>query len=342
MDGDVGVQTSGLQTGVATATAPGDAPGPAESPAHIDASVLVRGVSPVLEVPFTDTGEIDVEGFRRVVRYVLGTGVSSMMFPGFASEYYKLTEDERRTLTAILLAETGPRPDVAAIIAVQDHATQLAVVRACEVVSAGADLINLLPPHFLSPPRRALVEHVCAVLEAVAPTPVVLQYAPTETGTSLDSTTLASIVASHPNLKLVKVESSPPGRLIADLAALHPPLPSIEGYAGVQLPDAIRRGAVGTQPGCSFTEIYVDIWRRFAEGDAAGGEDLHRRLLPYISYWMLDTELIIAAEKLISMRRGLIGSAFCRRPAHVLDAEELRRIDCFMDEFSELLPDLSG
>lgn len=307
-----------------------------------DPASLVRGVSPVLEVPFTVTGDIDPDGFRRVVRYVLGTGVSSVMFPGFASEFYKLAEHERRILTEVLLAETGPRPDVAAIIAVQDHATRLAVARARDAIDAGADLINLLPPHLLSPPRRALVDHVRAVLDAVAPTPVVLQYAPTETGTSLDSPTVAAIAAAHPNLRLVKVESSPPGRLIAELAALDPPLSAVEGYAGVQLPDAIRRGAVGTQPGCSFTEIYQEIWRRFSEGDHAGGDDLHRRLLPYISYWMLDTELIVAAEKHISFRRGLIGSDLCRAPAHELDAEERRMIDRFLIEFQDLLPDLSG
>lgn len=307
-----------------------------------DASELVRGVSPVLEIPFTDAGDVDVEGFRRVVDYVLGTGVTSAMFPGFASEYYKLTEEERRELTHILLARTAPLENFAAIIAVQDHTTRMAVARAQAAVAAGADLINLLGPHFLNPPRRSQIEHVTAVLEAVAPTPVVLQYAPTETGTSLDAATIAGLVAAHPNLRLIKVESSPPGRLIAELAALDPPVTSLEGYAGVQLPDAWRRGAVGTQPGCSFTEIYVEIWRRLTSGDEAGGEDLHRRLLPYISYWMLGTELIIAAEKQISYRRGLIDSPYCRRPAHILDAEELRRIDVFLEEFADLLPDLSG
>jgi dihydrodipicolinate synthase/N-acetylneuraminate lyase len=302
-----------------------------------DPSVLVRGVSPVLEVPFTDTGEIDVAGFGRVVRYVLGTGVSSVMFPGFASEYHKLAEDERRRLTSVLLEQTAHRADVAAIVAVQDHATRLAVARAKDAVAAGADLINLLPPHYLRPSRRSVVDHIHEVLDAVAPTPVVLQYAPTETGTSLDAEGIAAMAAKHPNLKLIKVESSPPGPLIAELAAGDPPMLAVEGYAGVQLPDAIRRGAVGTQPGCSFTEIYVEIWRRFAERDEAGGEALHRRLLPYISYWMLDTELIIAAEKLISARRGLFASAYCRAPAHRLDAEEVRMVDRFLAEFADLL-----
>ncbi|KAA1418287.1 dihydrodipicolinate synthase family protein [Mumia zhuanghuii] len=306
-----------------------------------DAAALVKGVSPVLEVPFTDRGEIDEEGFARVVDYVVGTGVSSMMFPGFASEFYKLTEGERARLLAILLGITGPRHDVAAIVAVQDHATVLAATRAREAVDAGADLINLLPPYLLSPSRAAIVEHVVAVLEAVAPTPVVLQYAPSETGTSLDAGILAGLAAKHANLRLVKVESSPPGRLIGELAELQPPLAAIEGYAGVQLPDAWRRGAVGTQPGCSFTEIYVQIWSLLSSGEIAAGEDLHRRLLPFISYWMLDTELIIAAEKRISFRRGLFASDFCRGPAHKLDAEELRRIEVFLEEFSDLLPDLS-
>lgn len=302
-----------------------------------DASALVRGVSPVLEVPFTEDGAVDLPGFRRVVRYVLGTGVSSVMFPGFASEFHKLAEDERWALTEVLLAETAGRPDVAAIAAVQDHATRLAAARARQVVAAGADLVNLLPPHYLNPSRRALVDHIREVLDAVEPTPVVLQYAPTETATSLDAELIFSIAAKHPNLKLVKVESSPPGPLIAELAAGDPPLLAVEGYAGVQLPDAIRRGAVGTQPGCSFTELYVEIWRRFASGDEAGGEELHRRLLPYISYWMLDTELIIAAEKLVSARRGLIGSAYCRAPAHRLDREEERMVDRFLAEFADLL-----
>jgi len=313
-------------------------PGPADTD---DPALLVRGVSPVLEVPFTSQGEIDGEGFENVVRYVLSTGVTSLMFPGFASEFYKLSDAERAHLTGRLLSYTAHRPEVAAFTAVQDHATVLAVRRAQEAVEAGADLINLLPPHCLSPSRPALLGHVRSVLSAIEPTPVVLQYAPSETGTSLDADALRGLASEHPNLRLLKVESSPPGRLIEELLEGGSGLPAVEGYAGVQLPDAWRRGAVGTQPGCSFTEIYLEIWRRFAAGDEEGGVELHTRLLPYVSYWMLDTELIIAAEKEISVRRGLFDSAYCREPAHRLDAEEMRMIDRFLTEFADLLPELS-
>ena len=227
---------------------------PRQASLAADASRLIRGVSPVLSVPFTSTGDVALDGFRRVVRYVCGTGVTSVMFPGFAGEFYKLSENERAQLTEALIEEARAF-EVVVIAAVQDHATQLAVERARGSVAMGAQAITLLPPHLLQPSGAAIEAHIRAVLAAVPETPVVLQYAPNETGTSLNVTTLAAIAADHANLALVKVESTPPGRFIAELAQLDPPILSLEGYAGVHLPDAIRRGAVGTQPGCSFTEI---------------------------------------------------------------------------------------
>jgi len=160
---------------------------------------LLRGVSPVLEVPFHDDESVDYDGFSEVVAHSLGTGVTSVMFPGFASEFHKLAADERQLLRGRLLDQTRSRNDVAAIVAVQDHATIVAVRRAVEAVADGADAINLLPPYLLGPSRSAVRAHVRAVLLAVAPTPVVLQYAPAQTGTSLDAETIASIAADHTN-----------------------------------------------------------------------------------------------------------------------------------------------
>jgi dihydrodipicolinate synthase/N-acetylneuraminate lyase len=295
---------------------------------------LLRGVSPVLEVPFREDDSVDYDGFSHIVQHVLGTGVTSVMFPGFASEFHKLADDERLRLRARLLDQTNGRADVAAIIAVQDHATAVAVRRATEAVDAGADAVNLLPPHQLGPSQSAVRAHIRTVLAAVAPVPVVLQYAPAQTGTSLDADAIAAIAADHGNLVAVKVESTPPGRLIAALAAGTPSLPALVGYAGLQLPDAMRRGAIGVQPGCSFTELYVEFWQLWESGDQASALALHARMLPFLSYWMQSVELIVAAEKLISKRRGLIPTATCRAPAHSLDALEVAQVEAFLMEFA--------
>src|SRR3981081_2832938 len=281
----------------------------------------IRGVCPVLAVPFTEAGDVDLDSFAAMVRHVLSSGVTAVMLFGFASEFYKLRDDERTALRRTLLRETGGRDNVAAIISITDHATEVAVRNAVEAVADGADALNILPPSLLGPSRRAIMEHVAAILVAVY-VPVIVQVAPALTGTTLDAQTIRELAADHPNLRMVKVESMPPGRLIANLAAGDPALPSLVGYAGVQLPDALRRGAVGVQPGCSFTELYLQVWRDWEAGERESALELHRRLLPYISYWMQNVELIVQAEKTILARRGIIASERCRKPGWTLDPVE--------------------
>jgi len=298
---------------------------------------FVRGVCPVLEVPFHEDGAVDHDGFDRVVAQVLASGVRSVMFPGFASEFHKLGSAERTALRDQLLMVTATREDVAAIVSVPDHATRIAVAEAREAVEAGADAINVLPPHFLGPPATAVGEHLTALLDSVSPTPVVLQYAPAQVGVTIDVPTIKRLAADHPNLALVKVESVPPGRLVAALRQPPRPVHSMVGYAGIQMIDALERGAVGVQPGCSFPEIYQAVWRFWEAGARDDALALHRRLLPYLTYFMSGVELMVAMEKHVSMRRGWFASDHCRAPGHVLDAHERRLIATFLDDFADLL-----
>lgn len=305
-------------------------------PSHNTAQDPVRGVCPVLETPFTSTGEIDHESFTSLIRHVAGTRVSSVMFPGFASEFYKLSDQERGTLTSTLLDVAGETAHLSVVVSVPDHATKLAVARAREAVGLGAAAINVLPPFQQSPSGDAVRGHVESIAEAVYPTPVIVQYAPAQTGTILAAPEIASMAAMHPNIRQVKVEATPPGAMISALAQQNPPLSAIIGYAGVQMIDALRRGAVAVQPGCSFVEVYQEIWEVWSDGRQDEATELHRQLLPYISYWMQSVELIIAAEKRISRLRGLIREEVCRAPMRELDRHECAAIDRFLETYSRL------
>lgn len=297
----------------------------------------VQGVCPVIETPFTPDDEVDYASFDRLIDHLVAVGVRSLMFPGFASEYYKLSDAERTKLTAALLDRLRDVAGFTVVISVPDHSTHLGVQRSIEAVRGGANAINLLPPNQQGPSGDAVKAHVRSIAAAISPTPLILQYAPALTGTALDASTISEIARGAPNLVQVKVESTPPGGLITALAQQDPALSSVVGYAGVQLIDALRRGAVGVQPGCSFSEIYLEIWQRWKSDNQAGAIELHRQLLPYISYWMQGVELLVAAEKSISFKRGLIAADRCRTPMRVLDAEENAMIDRFLVEFGSEL-----
>ena len=307
------------------------------SPSRDGFDAAVRGVCPVLEVPFDDDGEVDVQGFELVVDHVLATGVTSVSWPGFASEFYKLTDAERTLLCQCLLDRVQRHEGTWAIISITQHATRLAVADAVAAAEAGASALNVLPPYFLSPARSAVLNHLRAVLSAVAPLPVIVQYTPQLAPSPVGSADLIALAAEYPNLRMVKVDSAGAGRVIAELRDGAPPLRTMVGYAGITMLDALRRGASGVQPGCSAVEVYQRIWQLWSEGRAEEAEDLHRRLLPYVVAWMQEMELMIQVEKSISKERGWIASDHCRAPGRPLDVGECTSIARFLSEFDDLL-----
>ncbi|WP_375385746.1 dihydrodipicolinate synthase family protein [uncultured Microbacterium sp.] len=296
-----------------------------------------EGVIPVLETPFTSGGEIDAAGFERVVGHVMEAGAAGVMFPGFASEFAKLSQEERHELALIMIAATHERPGTASIVSVPDHATTLAVAEARWAAEHGADAINLLPPFFMSPSREAITEHLAHVLDAVPDTPVIVQLAPGLTGSAFAAEDLAALASRFANLAAVKVEAVPPGRMVSHFAAMEPALPCLVGYAGLFLPDALARGARGVQPGCSFVELYETLWAHWSHGDLPAFTALHRRMVPYLLEWMQSAELIVQVEKTITVRRGLIDSDVCRTPGYRLDRYEIDSIDRFLAEFADEL-----
>jgi len=300
-------------------------------------SSSLNGIAPIVAAPFTSSGWLDEDSFQTLVRRLMGTGAVGLTLFGLVTEFYKLTDAEKTRLQSLLLAETTRSSVVAGIISITDHSWETAVLRAQAAEAEGADALMLLPPFFLSPSEEAILDHIRRVISAVR-IPVIVQYAPNQTGVRLSPELFVRLREALPNFNYVKVETQPPGRYVTELLRQsNGKLQALVGYAGVQMPDVLVRGAVGIQPGCSFTEVYVKLYQHFREGDTPGLLELHQRLLPYISYWMQGIELIICAEKRILQRRGLIASDYCRHPRYTLDPREEAQIDAFLEEFAEFL-----
>lgn len=288
----------------------------------------LAGVSPVLAVAFHDNGDLDPLGFTAIVDHVLAAGVTSALMFGLASEFHKLTDFERDELGEILLDRTAGHPGFAAICSVTDHATHVAVRRAKRYEARGAAAVNVLPPHFLGPSTEAVVAHLDAVMDAVS-VPVVLQYAPIQTGTLLRPDDLGQLASRHHNFRIVKVECNPPGPMIAALADLG--LQSFVGQAGVHLPSAVAAGAIGVQPGCSMVPLYQQMWLAAATGDAKGLALVYAELLPVLSHWMTGVETIVQAEKTVLHRLGVIGADHCRAPGARLDPYAFALVDQMLE-----------
>jgi 4-hydroxy-tetrahydrodipicolinate synthase len=296
----------------------------------------ISGIVPIVAATFTDSGDLDDGSFQSLVRHLMTTGASALTLFGLATEFYKLPDADRAQMQEILLEETCRSESVAGVVSITDHSWEVAIRRARDAEAQGADALMLLPPYFLSPGEDAIVEHLKRVIGSVK-IPVIVQYAPAQTGVRISPDVFLKLREVLPNADFIKVETQPPGRYVSQLVERSQgKLKSLVGYAGVQMPDVLARGAVGIQPGCSFTEVYVELWRRW-QTDRVEFQNLHNKLLPYINYWMQGVELIIKVEKVILKRRGMIASDYCRSPAYALDQEEYKQIDRFWNDFTEWL-----
>ena len=299
-------------------------------------SKQISGIVPIVAATFTNSGSLDEDSFQSLIRHLLKTGASALTLFGLATEFYKLADSDRARMQTLLLAETCQSDSIAGIISITDHSWEVASQRARAAEAQGADALMLLPPYFLGPSEDAILEHLKRVIGSVK-IPVIVQYAPVQTGVRILPEVFLRLRDALPNADFIKVESQPPGRYISQLVERSQGrLKSLVGYAGVQMPDVLARGAIGIQPGCSFTEIYVELWQLW-QTDKTAFLVLHNKLLPYISYWMQGVELIVKVEKVILKRRGIIASDYCRSPSYALDEREQTQIEEFMSDFAEWL-----
>ena len=202
--------------------------------------MIFRGLFPILHTPFDTNGDVDFDSLRRLIRHVRDAGVEAIVFPGFASEWWRLTDAEVLECAACIGSPC--------VLNVTAQATVPAIRAAAEFARLGADALMILPPFVIGAPVEP---HVRGVLSSTD-LPCILQDSTGLTGVRLAAAHLARIAADHPNLRGIKVDQVPTGPAITAFRT-EPALSRLSflvGYSGVQMLDAVRRGAEGLMGGC--------------------------------------------------------------------------------------------
>ena len=296
---------------------------------------LIKGICPIVAAPFAKDESVDYDSLRNLVATLAKGGCHALTLFGIAGEYYKLDEAEQREMMRVTLDEAH-RHGVPVIVSDTRHSTANAVAFAREAEKAGADCLMVLPPFFLKPGADLILEHARAVAKAVPNLPVMMQYAPEQTGVAISPDVFARLSEEAPNVVYYKIECKPAGKYISNLVGrLGDRIRVFAGNAGYQMIETFDRGAVGAMPGCSMFDLYLDVYDRYFTGDRAGAIAAHNALLPILNHIRQNVEEIIAFEKKILMRRGIIATDVCRRPGFSTD-EEFERL--FEEYYAQTAP----
>ncbi|HEX5416296.1 MAG TPA: dihydrodipicolinate synthase family protein, partial [Chloroflexota bacterium] len=242
-----------------------------------------RGVFTIPCTPFTDTGELDLESLKTEVEFCVAAGAHGIVMPVNASEFWTLSDDERRVVAETVVQVTNHR--IPTVIGVAAGSAPVAVAFARHAQEIGADAVIAMPPHVRVAPPGAIFDYYRRISEAIS-LPIFIQNHDAPAGTRMAPEFIARLVNELEHVEYVKEETFPPNHAIeAEIKLCGPKLKGVMGgVAGKYLMDEYRRGACGTMPACEATDIHAQVWNALDSGNLRQGRDLFNRLLPLLNF----------------------------------------------------------
>jgi 4-hydroxy-tetrahydrodipicolinate synthase len=284
----------------------------------------LNGIVPVMCTPFLADESIDEASLRRQIDFAIENGAAAVCGPGFASEYYKLTDAERCRFAEIIVEQTRQRAPV--IIATSKDSTRATIEFSKFAESLRADCLMVTPPRTTSLPTSEVIEYYSRLCDAVS-IPVMLQDADF-TGAGLPSAVFGEISRRHQNFLFAKLEVSMPGQKCAEIIErTEGRVQVIYGLGGIAMMDGMYRGASAMMPGCGILEVYVRTYRLYRSGKRREARVLFSRLIPHLAFALQHLELAVGTEKRVLARRGIIDHWRMRHPSLAFDAAGEEQLD---------------
>jgi 4-hydroxy-tetrahydrodipicolinate synthase len=297
-------------------------------------SQTFRGVYAIPVTPFTQDGDLDIRSLRRCVEFCVVAGAGGIVAPVNASEFFTLTESERKNVVETVVEQANGRVPVVA--GVSGSSTQVAVELAAHAGTAGADSVMAMPPFVRHPNADEIVEFYAAVAKA-AGVPVWIQDYVAPMGTPMAPALLARLLREIPGVEYLKEETSLAPQVMTEVRDLAGDALKgmMGGMAGRYLLDEYARGACGTMPACEAADAHVAVWNALERGDQAESRRLFRELLPLLN---IEAMYSFVVYKEVLYRRGIIACPKSRAPgAPTLDAAASRELDLILQDLAPLL-----
>lgn len=295
----------------------------------------LQGVVPIIPTPFTNDEEIDESALRRLIDFAVSCGVQAACLPAYASEFYKLTDEERLEVVRIAVDQAAGRIQ---IIAQSNHpAVKVAAGLARENVKSGADIISLAVPRIFGLPETSLFAYLSEFLEAIPDTPVLIQdFNPG--GASIGVAFIQKLMEVHPNFKYLKLEEPLCAAKFSDIVnATGGKVGLFEGWGGLYMLELVPVGIAGVMPGLGVADILQKIFFLRRNGDHGRAFDLFEKVMPQIFFALQNMELFHYAEKQLLMARGILPNSISRKAAYVPDESSIRYINELNERILQLV-----
>lgn len=239
--------------------------------------IKVEGIIPAMLTPFTDKGEIDIDGIRETVDFLIENGVSEIMCLGSTGEAATLTREECIKVTEATVKAISGRVRVMA--GTGATSTKEVIERTKEAKSAGADSVMIVTPFYEIPTQEGLYRHYATIAETVD-IPIVLYNIPPHTHVEIEPQTLARL-AEIDNIVALKDSSGNLSYFAEAMRLVGDKISVLTGGDDITLP-CFALGCHGAILAlCNIApRMVVDLYQAVQQKEMAKAEKLFYQLLP--------------------------------------------------------------
>jgi len=279
----------------------------------MSAKLPMRGVFPVVPTVFNERGELDLDGQRRAVDFMIDAGSEGLCILANFSEQFALSDDERTQIMDLVLNHVAGRVPV--IVTTTHFSSRICAERSRQAMAAGAAMVMIMPPYHgatIRVPEAGIFAFFQIVSDAIG-IPVMIQDAPVA-GTPLSAPFLARMAREIEQVSYFKIEVPQAAAKLRELIALggSSVVGPWDGEEAITLFADLEAGATGAMTGGG----YPDGIRQITDPWFAGRRDeafaAYARWLPLIN--QENRQCGLAASKALMQAGGVIASDAVRHP----------------------------
>ena len=300
----------------------------------------LTGVIPIIPTPFTEDEEIDEQALRDLVEFAISIGIKAACLPAYASEFYKLTDDEKLRVVQIAVDQAKGRMQ---IVAQSNSASlKIAIKLAKANIESGANVISLAVPRIFSLPETSIHEYLSTFFGAIPNTPVLVQdFNPG--GSSISVNLINDLRLKHPNFKYLKLEEPLCAPKFEEIIKkTEGKVGVLEGWGGLYLLELVPIGIAGVMPGLGVSDILQKVFTLRKNGKSDKAFEIFERVMPQIFFSLQNMELFHYAEKELLIARGVIKNSIARKAAYKPDESSINYIKELNTRFLQLVDDLKN
>jgi 2-keto-3-deoxy-L-arabinonate dehydratase len=272
-----------------------------------------RGVFPVMPTIFGESGELDLAGQRRCADFMIDSGADGLCILANFSEQFVLADNERETLTRVILEHVAGRVPV--IVTTSHFSTRICAARSALAQDMGAAMVMVMPPYHgatirVSPPN---IEAFFQMISDTISIPIMIQDAPVS-GTHLPVSLLVKMAKEIENVAYFKIEVPQAALKLRELIAeggdaIEGPW---DGEEAITLMADLDAGATGAMTGGAYADLIKPIVHDYLAGRRDAAKSGYHRILPLINYENRQGGILTA--KCLMQAGGIIKNDTGRHP----------------------------